>query len=111
MSDPKLEAVVANWYPRFLANGVDFFDLRRTLDAVDGWADWADQWTAAADRYEVLGRAALAEAHRVTAAEHLRRAALTLQFAQFVLTDDPPRRRALQERMQALYAEAFPAEG
>jgi 2,6-dihydroxypseudooxynicotine hydrolase len=108
MSDPKLEAVVANWYPRFLANGIDFFDLRRTLDAIDGWADWADAWTADADRYETLGRAALAEGHRVTAAEHLRRAALTLQFAQFVLTDDPARRRALQQRMQALYAEAAP---
>ena len=108
MSDPKLEAVVANWYPRFLANGIDFFDLRRTLDAIDGWADWADAWTADADRYEALGRTALAEGHRVTAAEHLRRAALTLQFAQFVLTEDPERRAKLQARMAALYAEAAP---
>jgi dienelactone hydrolase len=107
-SDEKLEAVVANWYPRFLANGIDFFDLRRTLDGVEGWADWADAWTASAERYEALGRAAVAERHRVTAAEHLRRAALTLQFAQFVLTDDPARRAALQARMQALYAEAAP---
>jgi dipeptidyl aminopeptidase/acylaminoacyl peptidase len=108
VTDPKLEAVVANWYPRFLANGIDWFDLTRTLDAVAGWDDWADAWTATADRYEQLGRAALADGHRVTAAEHLRRAALTLQFAQFVLTDDPPRRRALQERMQALYRDAAP---
>jgi dienelactone hydrolase len=108
VSDAKLEAVVANWYPRFLANGIDFFDLRRTLDAIDGWALWADEWTTSAERYEALGRAALAEGHRVTASEHLRRAALTLQFAQFVLTDDPARRAALQARMQALYAEAAP---
>ena len=27
LPDAKLEAVVANWYPRFLANGIDFFDL------------------------------------------------------------------------------------
>jgi 2,6-dihydroxypseudooxynicotine hydrolase len=108
ITDPKVDAVVANWYPRFLANGIDWFDLTRTLDAISGWDDWADAWTADADRYEGLGRAALAEDHRVTAAEHLRRAALTLQFAQFVLTEDPPRRRALQERMQALYREAAP---
>jgi 2,6-dihydroxypseudooxynicotine hydrolase len=108
MTDSKVQAVVANWYPRFLANGIDYFDLSRTLDAVDGWDDWADAWTATADRYDALGRAALADGHRVTAAEHLRRAALTLQFAQFVLTEDPPRRAALQARMSALYAEAAP---
>jgi dienelactone hydrolase len=104
----KVQAVVANWYPRFLANGIDWFDLTRTLDAVTDWDDWAAAWTATADRYEVLGQEALAEGHRVTAAEHLRRAALTLQFAQFVLTEDPPRRRALQARMAAVYRQAAP---
>lgn len=108
MTDAKLQAVVATWYPRFLANGIDFFDLSRTLDEIDGWDDWADAWTATADRYDARGREALAEGHLVTAAEHLRRAALTLQFAQFVLTDDPPRRAVLQARMSALYAEAAP---
>jgi 2,6-dihydroxypseudooxynicotine hydrolase len=108
MTDEKLEAVVANWYPRFLANGIDWFDLTRTLDAVSGWDGWADAWTATADRYEALGRAALADGHRVSAAEHLRRTSLTLQFAQFVLTDDPARRAALQQRMAAVYREAAP---
>jgi dienelactone hydrolase len=104
----KLAAVVENWYPRFLANGIDWFDLTRTLDAVHDWADWADAWTATADRYEALGRDALADGHRVTAAEHLRRAALTLQFAQFALTEEPERRGALQRRMAALYGRAAP---
>jgi 2,6-dihydroxypseudooxynicotine hydrolase len=108
VTDSKLQAVVANWYPRFLANGIDFFDLSRTLDAVTGWDDWADAWTTTADRYAALGRQAHADGHRVTAAEHLRRAALTLQFAQFVLTEDPRRRAGLQGRMSALYAEAAP---
>jgi pimeloyl-ACP methyl ester carboxylesterase len=106
--DQKVEAVVANWYPRFLANGIDWFDLTRTLDAVGDWDDWADAWTATADRYEALGRAALAEGHRVTGAEHLRRAALTLQFAQFVLTEDTARRQDLQRRMAGVYAHAAP---
>jgi dienelactone hydrolase len=106
--DGKVEAVVANWYPRFLANGIDWFDLTRTLDAVHGWDDWADAWTATADRYEALGRAALGTGHRATGAEHLRRAALTLQFAQFVLTEDPVRRSTLQRRMVEVYGEAAP---
>ena len=108
MTDDKVAAVVANWYPRFLANGIDWFDLTSTLDAVSGWDDWADAWTVTADRYEGLARAALDDGHDVTAAEHLRRAALTLQFAQFVLTEEPERRSALQRRMAGLYAEAAP---
>ncbi len=104
----KVEAVVANWFPRFLANGLDYLDVRRILDRVDDWDDWAPAWTARADDYAALGEQALAAGHRVTAAEHLRRAALTLQFAQFVLTDDPAARLALQRRMVALYATAAP---
>ena len=108
MTSDKVDAVVGNWYPRFLANGIDYFDLQRTLDKVDGWAGWAPAWTETADSYERLGREALMAGHRVTAAEHLRRSALTLQFAQFVLTDDPARRRGLQERMVRTYAAAAP---
>ena len=100
--------MVANWFPRFLANGLDYLDVRRILDRVDDWDDWAPAWTARADDYAALGEQALADGHRVTAAEHLRRAALTLQFAQFVLTDDPAARLALQRRMAALYATAAP---
>ena len=74
MTQDKVEAVVSNWYPRFLANGIDWFDLQRTLDGVDGWATWAPAWTESADAYERLGREALAAGHRVTAGEHLRRA-------------------------------------
>jgi pimeloyl-ACP methyl ester carboxylesterase len=108
MPDAKVDAVVANWYPRFLANGIDWFDLQRTLDQVTDWSTWAPAWTALADDYERLGREALAAGHRVTAAEHLRRSALTLQFAQFVLTEEPSRRRRLQDRMVATYGAAAP---
>ena len=106
--DVKVDAVVANWYPRFLANGIDWFDLQRTMDQVTDWSTWAPAWTAVADDYECLGHEAMAAGHRVTGAEHLRRSALTLQFAQFVLTDEPDRRRRLQERMVATYGIAAP---
>lgn len=108
MTDDKLTAVVRNWYPRFLANGIDYLDLARTLEQVADWSQWADAWTATADTYERLGDEAEAAGHRVTAAEHLRRASLTLQFAQFVLTDDPDRRQALQRRMSDVYRRAAP---
>jgi hypothetical protein len=91
-TDDKLSAVVENWFPRFLANGLDYLDVRRTLDAIERWEDWAGAWEAAARRYAELGEQALREGRSATGAEHLRRAALTLQFAQFLLTDDPFRR-------------------
>ena len=104
----KVEAVVANWFPRFLANGMDYLDVRRMLDRIDDWDDWAPVWTDRADDYAALGQQALADGHRVTAAEHLRRAALTLQFGQFVLTDDPAARLAMMRRQAELYATAAP---
>lgn len=104
----KVAAVVENWFPRFLANGLDYLDVRRMLDRIDDWADWAPVWTSEAERYAELGADALAAGHRVTGADHLRRAALTLQFAQFVLTEQPELRRTLRLRQQQLYAECAP---
>jgi hypothetical protein len=56
----KVEAVVANWCPRSPADGIDWFDLTRTLDAVTDWDDWADAW---ADRIVDVRHA-----HRIAAA-------------------------------------------
>jgi alpha-beta hydrolase superfamily lysophospholipase len=104
----RVDQVVANWFPRFLANDLDYLDVRRTLDGVASWADWADAWTAAADRYVRIGDRAAEDGHDLTAAEHLRRAALTLHFAQFVLLDDVERRAAIHARQCDLYARAAP---
>lgn len=104
----KLESVLANWFPRFLANGLDYFDVVHTLEDVHDWNDWDAAWTRTADEYAALGERALAAGHRVSAAEHLRRSALTLQFAQFVLTDRPERRAQLQQRMAETYRRCAP---
>lgn len=104
----KVETVVSNWFPRFLANGLDYFDVVRTLEQVDDWDSWDTAWTRTAEEYEALGEQALSAGHRVTAAEHLRRAALTLQFAQFVLTDRPERRAELQRHMADTYRRCAP---
>lgn len=108
LGESRVEAVVDNWFPRFLANDLDYLDVRRTLDQISSWSDWADAWSAMADRYTLLGQQAERAEHWLTAASHLRRAALTLQFAQFVLTDDVSRRAALHRRQCELYARAAP---
>jgi 2,6-dihydroxypseudooxynicotine hydrolase len=108
MTDDKLEAVVANWYPRFLANGIDGMQVRDTLARIQCWDQWAPEWTASAEVWEQRGEAALDAGHDVTAGEHLQRAALTLQFAQFVLTEDVVQREAIHRRQIALYRRAAP---
>jgi len=106
--DPRLEDVVRTWYPRFVANGIDALDLDRVLSSVQSWGDWPDAWEREAEEWAERGQAARAVGHLLTGAEHLRRAALTLQFAQFVLNDDPSRRAALHRRQCELYASAAP---
>jgi dipeptidyl aminopeptidase/acylaminoacyl peptidase len=106
--DAKVAAVVEHWLPRFTANGLDYADVRRTLDRVATWDDWPRVWSECADTYEALGREALDRGRTATAADHLRRAALTLQFAHFVLTEDESRRGALHRRQTELYALAAP---
>ena len=39
MPDARVEAAVANWAPRFVAQGVDFNDFRRTTAGIETWAD------------------------------------------------------------------------
>jgi hypothetical protein len=63
VADDRVAVVVDNWFPRFLANGLDYLDVRRTLDAVGSWADWADARAASADRYETLAAEAESAGH------------------------------------------------
>ncbi len=106
--EEKLKAVVANWYPRFLANGLDGLQVRDILARIERWDQWAPEWTASAQAWEARGEAALEAGHHLTAGHHLQRAALTLQFAQFVLTEDVEQRTAIHRRQMALYRRAAP---
>jgi 2,6-dihydroxypseudooxynicotine hydrolase len=107
-TDEKVGTVVETWFPRFLANGLDYLDVRRILDRVERWDDWGLAWSDAAEEYAALGESALEQGRSVTAADHLRRAALTLQFAQFVLTEDAELRTRLHRRQAELYRCAAP---
>ena len=64
MADDFLETAIANWGPRFTANGVDASDYQRLTSSILAWDDWCAAWSARADDYVELGHAALAEGHR-----------------------------------------------
>jgi pimeloyl-ACP methyl ester carboxylesterase len=103
-ADERVESVKSIWAPRFVANGIDALDMQRILASIETWEDWAPAWSASADRYETLGREALAAGHRITAGQHLQRAALTVHFARIFA--DPG--GTLHHRQVALFADAAP---
>ena len=92
--DPRVETAISHWAPRFISNGVllaDFEDVTRSLAR---WEDWCAAWSARAAVHEKLGREALAEDHRLSAGEHLGRAAVYYHFAKFLFVHDVAQMRA-----------------
>ena len=104
----KLSTVVANWLPRFLANGLDALQVQGVLARIERWDQWADAWADSAREWEDRAVAAQQAGHEVSAGQHFQRAALTLQFAQFVLTEDEVAREAIHRRQVELFRIAAP---
>lgn len=104
----KLAAVVANWLPRFLANGLDALQVQGVLARIDRWDQWAPAWTESAQEWEDRAVAAQQAGHEISAGQYFQRAALTLQFAQFVLTEDEDAREAIHRRQAEIFRIAAP---
>ncbi|MGE5098263.1 MAG: alpha/beta hydrolase family protein [Betaproteobacteria bacterium] len=92
--DPRVETAISHWAPRFISNGVILADFQEVTRSIARWEDWCGAWSARAAVHEALGREALAEGHRLTAGEHLSRAAVYYHFAKFLFVHDPAQMRA-----------------
>ena len=93
-ADPRVASAIAHWAPRFVANGVLLADFQEVTGSIARWEDWCRAWCARAGLHERLGREALAQGWRLTAGEHLARAAVYYHFAKFVFVIDPDQLRA-----------------
>lgn len=103
MADPQLEAVMRNWEPRIVANGVDVNDYRRVTQAVKAWEQWLPAWERHGDQLVAEATAAEAVGRRATAGELFRRAAGAYHFGRFVwLLDLKLRARVGQKASDAL---------
>ena len=69
--DPRVAFAISHWAPRFVSNGVILADFQEVTDGVERWEDWCAAWCARAAVHEALGREALAEGYKLSAAEHL----------------------------------------
>jgi dienelactone hydrolase len=99
--DPRIQAAVANWAPRFLAQGVDPNDFARVTAPLERWEQWLDAWVANGDLHAALAGDAEAANRRLTAGRAWVRAALSYHFAKFVWMVDLRRHRQAADRAVA----------
>ena len=101
MPDTEITSAIANWGPRFTAQGVDPSDFARVTGPLEHWADWLDAWCANGDLHAGLAREAEAAGRNLTAGEAWIQAALSYHFAKFVWMLDLDRHRAAADRAVA----------
>ena len=106
--DPRVDTAIAHWAPRFIANGVPLADFQEVTGALADWDDWCTAWSRRASVHEELGKTALTAGHRLSAAEHLTRAALCYHFAKFVFVHDYDQMRAAHLKAVACRRAALP---
>ena len=105
MPDAKVQAAIANWAPRFIAQGIDYNDFVRTSSQIERWGEWLDAWCGLGDMHEGMAREVEAKGRLQTAGEAHVRAALCYHFAKFVWLEDLAKHRAASDKSVAsLYA-------
>jgi dipeptidyl aminopeptidase/acylaminoacyl peptidase len=98
--DPRVTSAIAHWAPRFISNGVLLADFQEVTAGIERWEDWCAAWCRRAIVHENLGHEALDQGFRLSAGEHLSRAAVYYHFAKFVFVIDV-------EQMQAAHRKAI----
>ena len=91
MPDARVEAAVANWAPRFVANGVYPDDFNRTTAKIETWDGWLDAWVETGDGHRERAEEAEAGGNTLTAGEAFVAAAVCYHFAKFVWVVDVDR--------------------
>jgi 2,6-dihydroxypseudooxynicotine hydrolase len=108
MADALLDTAIANWQPRFTANGVDASDYAVITSSMTSWDDWCAAWSRGAETHLALGDTALNDDHHRSAGEYFARAALYYHFAKFLFVHDPDQARAAHERAVTALTRALP---
>jgi dipeptidyl aminopeptidase/acylaminoacyl peptidase len=107
MTDPRVSSAISHWAPRFVSNGVLLADFEDVTKSLERWEDWCGAWSARARVHEQLGRDALKEGYKLTASEHLIRAAIYYHFAKFVFVQDVKQMRAAHVKAVECYRDGI----
>src|SRR5437879_12741941 len=74
-TDPRVEAAISHWAPRFVANGVPLADFQEVTASCERWEDWCRRWAARAATQQVQCSTLVAEGHAIAAVVLTTRAA------------------------------------
>jgi len=106
--DERVASAIANWAPRFVANGVDMNDFQRVTAEIESWDSWCARWSALGAEHEGLMREALSAGRYRTAAAHGLRAAMAYHFGKFLFVEHPEELRRAHEATVRVYDEVLP---
>ena len=104
-NDSRVSSAISHWAARFVSNGVLLADFEDVTSSIHHWDEWCAAWSARARVHEELGRASLKDGFRLTAGEHLIRAAIYYHFAKFVFVQDLKQMRAAHMKAVECYRE------
>lgn len=107
MKDPRVASAIAHWAPRFVSNGVVLADFEEVTASLERWEDWCRAWSARAAVHEALGKNCLRKDYKLSAGEHLVRAAMYYHFAKFVFVEDAKQMRAAHAKAVDCYGAAL----
>jgi dienelactone hydrolase len=104
MPDEQVASAIANWGPRFTAQGVDPGDFARVTAGIERWADWLGAWRDNGDLHAGLARKAQDRGRLRTAGEAWIRAAVSYHFGKFVwMLDMDAHDAAASQAVAAMY--------
>ena len=106
--DARLQSAISHWAPRFVSNGVLLADFEEVTGSLERWDGWCRAWCDRAKVHESLGRESLKEGFKLTAGEHLARAAMYYHFAKFVFVQDAAQMKAAHMKAVGCYTDALP---
>ncbi len=107
MKDARVASAISHWAPRFVSNGVLLADFEDVTGGLERWEDWCAAWSARAAVHEALGRDALKNKYKLTASEHLIRAAIYYHFAKFVFVQDLKQMKAAHMKAVECYRDGI----
>jgi len=105
--DPRVSSAISHWAPRFVSNGVLLADFEDVTKSLTRWEDWCAAWSVRAAVHESLGRESLKGGFKLTASEHLIRAAIYYHFAKFVFVQDVKQMRAAHVKAVECYRDGI----
>jgi len=108
MTENLLETAIANWGPRFTANGVDASDFATITSALSHWDEWCAAWSSSAASYQSLAETAAAAGHHRTAGELFSRSATYFHFGKFLFVHERQQAREASDRAVAALQAALP---